>query len=208
MVGRTVGIIYAEFAQGDRSLRSVFRQKTPFDRIIYIDDGIESSIEKKGIEYHKSQKKLGFLHHLYTTVHQLEDEDIVVLMNGGDELAHDKVIGDLKTLYDEEGIWITYGGGMHYPAYIKNQMKEIPVTDILRKNSSAIDWKEGHMKSFYARVFKKINITHFLSEGVFVKDRLESLFMLPMLEISEEKGRFLFNTHYLYNSGLNCLYTK
>jgi len=140
MVRRIVAIIYAESKGGERTLRSLLRQNTPLDQIIYIDDGIESAIDKKSVDYHKSQKKLGFLHHLYTTVHQLADEEVVILINGGEELTDEKVVGTLKTLYDQEGVWITHGG------------------------------QEGLMKSFYAKVFKKLHITQFLSEGVFAKE--------------------------------------
>jgi acylphosphatase len=200
MVRKTVGIIYAASTQyGKRSLDSFLRQKTPLDRIIYIDDGIHSEIDREGIEYHKSQKKLGFLHHLYTTVHQLEDEEIVIPVKGGDELAHEKVVENLKAIYEDEEVWATYGGGMRYPDYRKNPMQEISLIELIRKTKMEEEWEEGHMKSFYAGVFKKINITQFLVDGVFVKEKIESLFMIPMLEICEEKGKFLSNIHYLYN---------
>jgi hypothetical protein len=80
IIGKVVGI-YVESEGGEIALPGLLRQKESLDRIIYIDDGVSSLIDMFGIDYQRSQKRLGFLHHLYTTVHQLEDEDMVILLN-------------------------------------------------------------------------------------------------------------------------------
>ena len=163
----------------ERTMQSIEMQSEKPDQVIHAPQGV------------------GCIHHLYVQVHQMEDADIVFLVKGGDALAHEGTIADLKSLYNQGQALATYGGVVEYPSFQRRVSQKIDILDILRGSIEGDIWETQHCITFYAGLFKKIPLSHFLCDGKFSQSGPESLLMPKILSLAEEKAIFLDTVQYI-----------
>ncbi|MDE3047842.1 MAG: glycosyltransferase family 2 protein, partial [Verrucomicrobiota bacterium] len=190
IVGRNNG------ASVEKTLHSVFSQVYDNYRLVYIEDcSDEGSFEVARDAIYASEyltqvtlvhneEKLGLLANIYRAVKACPDDEIVVILDGEDFLAHEWVLQRLNAYYEDPNIWITLAQGIDYPSYQLAPMCEI-------KEGRQLQRLQFHLKSFYAALFKKVRDTDFVYGGTFLPVSAELAYMAPMLEMGKDHYQFI-----------------
>lgn len=198
-----------------RNLNSVFSQKYKNYRVIYIDDcspdktgelveSYTNFLEKKDIvKLIKNKERKGALENLYNAIHSCEPDEIIVTLDGDDWFANENVLTYLNNIYQDPGIWITYGQFVYYPSNSPGWAQETPGHIIAQNSYRENAWRTTHLRTFYAGLFHKIKREDFLHEGKFFPMAWDLAFMFPMMEMAGTKSKFISQVLYIYNFATN-----
>jgi hypothetical protein len=145
----------------------------------------------------RNEERLGHTANLYRAVQSCLDDEIVVVMDGEDRLAHEWVLQKLNQYYADPDLWMTYGQCLDYPSFRSGRSQ--PISEAL--------WKEKgfrgaaappfHLKTFYAALFKRIGEGDLAYQGQFMPASGELSYMIPLLEMAEDHFQFLPEVLYL-----------
>jgi glycosyltransferase involved in cell wall biosynthesis len=196
-----------------RNLSSVLAQNYRNFRVIYIDDCstdrtgelVEKVIADRNagnlVSLIRNPARIGALGNLYNTIHNCDDDEIVILLDGDDWLAHDGVLAKINEAYADPDCWMTYGQYLSWPdnmlGYSREIATEIIDTNTFREN----EWCSSHLRSFYAWLFKLIKLEDLISpEGTFYDMAWDQAVMFPLLEMSGHRAKFISDVLYIYNA--------
>lgn len=201
----------------EKNLRSIFEQRYDNFRILYIDDASTDGTLEQVVAFTKEQgqehrlqvwhneSNRGAVENIYRAVHSCEEREIVVLCDGDDWLAHDKVLQKLNEKYANPSVWATYGSYIEYPSYtytVGNFAQPLP-SAILKKHSirefTKKHWYLSHMHTFYAGLFKKIQLKDLLKEGKYFDATYDVAFMIPLVEMAQDHVHYMKEILYIYN---------
>lgn len=180
----------------EKTLSSVFSQAYENFRLVYIDDfsddgsydvardAIYASEYLTQVTLVRNEDRLGTLANVYRAVQALPDEEIVVVLDGEDWLAHEWVLQKLNAYYDDPSLWISLAQGIDYPTYQLAPACEFNGGRQLQK-------VESHLRSFYAGLFKKVRESDFVYSGTFLPAAAELAYMMPMLEMAKDHFQFI-----------------
>jgi glycosyltransferase involved in cell wall biosynthesis len=195
-----------------RNLSSVLDQHYESFRVIYIDDcssdGTGELVEKfiadrnSGNLIHliRNPLRLGALHNLYNTIHTCPDDEIVILLDGDDWLAHNAVLKKINDVYADTNCWMTYGQYQSWPDQRIGYSREIASETIDNNTFRGNEWCSSHLRSFYAWLFKSIRIEDLISPWrTFYHMAWDQAIMFPMLEMSGHRAKFISEVLYIYN---------
>lgn len=183
VVGRNNG------AYIEKTLSSVFSQTYEHVRLIYVDDAsddgsfdvakdiVQTSNHLDHVTLVRNEEPLGDLASIRRAALLCSDEEIIVLLDGEDWLAHEWVLQRLNIYYDDPNLWMSLSQGVEFPNY-----QPAPVPDLQGEVQEKME--QVHLKSFYASLFKK------LPDWVFA-DHCEISYMAPMLEIAQDHSLFI-----------------
>ncbi len=145
----------------------------------------------------RNEIRLGQLANLVRAVEACKDDEILVVLNGEDWLAHEWVLSTLNEYYADPDLWLTYGQYCEFPLYKKGVARGYRKSDWngLREAPFAA----GHLKTFYAGLFRKIATDDLAQHGTFFPAAFDLAFMLPMLEMAKEHFQFLPQVLYVAN---------
>ncbi len=202
------------------NLSSIFNQTYKCYRIIYIDDNssdqtgdlVKKYILKHGFQTKtiliKNKSQHGALENIYNAIHKhCKDNDIIVIVDGDDWLAHPNVLSYLNKIYSDPNVWMTYGQAICYPRDTIHNACQIP-TKIIKKNSfRKCDWVKtlksywpaDHLRTFYTWLFKKIKKEDLQHENKFFTAATDVAAMVPMLEMAGTHSKFISDILYVYN---------
>jgi glycosyltransferase involved in cell wall biosynthesis len=196
----------------ERNLRSVFEQKYDNYRIIYVDDcstdateqKARAFIEKSGkssrVQFIRNTTNLGAMANLYYTIHSCLDDEIVVTLDGDDWFSHDKVLFRLNQIYADSDVWLTYGSHIEYPSYQRSGWAKLLPPKVVKENKFRQHrWCTSQLRTFYAGLFKKVQLQDLLYEGEFYKTTYDLACMFPMLEMAGFHSRYVKDILYVYN---------
>ena len=193
----------------EKNLRSVLEQNYDNFRIIYVDDASNDGMSEKvgewatkdkRIQYVRNSMNLGPMANLYHGVHQCQDHEIVVILDGDDWLAHDRVLSRVNEIYANPDTWVTYGSYIYYPSYKKGECsKLIPQEVISKKQLRGYPWSSSHLRTFYAGLFKQIKLQDFLLDGKFYPAACDYASMIPLLEMAGPHSHFVNEILYVNN---------
>lgn len=151
-----------------------------------------------------NSERKGSLRNIYEIVHSLPDETVVALLDGDDTLGFNEdgssdttVLACISNMYADKDVWMTYG------QYINSNDKTLGlcchIPDWVYEGNCfrKFCFVSSHLKTFYAGLFKKINVDDLKYEGEFFKAAGDLAFMFPLLEMSA-KGHFRFVEKILY----------
>lgn len=187
----------------ERMLESVFAQQYDDYRLIYIDDAstdgsyelardtIYTSLQSKKVTLIKNERSLGLLANWVRAIQSCQDDEIVVLLNGEDALAHEWVFATLNRYYVDPDLWLTYGQYLEFPTFQLGLSRPYKTNEIDRLREAP--FVASHLKTFYAGLFRKIKETE-----VSLAEAPDLAIMLPMLEMA--RGHFQFIPDVLYLS--------
>lgn len=194
----------------ERNVRSALDQKYPNFRVVFVDDASTDATGNiaKGIAHgsdrftyvrNKAQKKA--MANIYEAIHSFKDEEIVVLLDGDDWLAHDRVLTRLNEVYADPSVWVTYGSYVEYPSYRKGDCsRRVPSEWIEKGQLRSHPFLMSHLKTFRAGLFKKIGLQKFLFEGAFLPASSDLAFMTAMIEMAgTQHSRYVRDILYIYN---------
>jgi glycosyltransferase involved in cell wall biosynthesis len=196
----------------EENLRSVFEQNYDNYRVIYIDDAstdgmdlkvknfIAESKKQNRVQFLRNEKNLGAMANLFHIIHSCKNDEIVIILDGDDWLAHENVLSKLNEIYADSSVWISYGSYVEYPSFAKGSCARlIPKKVIQKKTYRQHQWSTSHLRTFYAGLFKKIDLKDFLYEGRFLESTWDMAAMFPMLEMAGKHARFVKDVLYVYN---------
>ena len=203
IIGRNNG------AAVEKTLQSAFSQKYEEMRIIYIDDASsDGSFEHaRDLIYDsgllcqvtlvKNEEPLGHAANLFRAVQSCRDDEIVVVLNGEDRLAHEWVLQRLNQYYADPDLWLTYGQYRDYPSFQLGQSRPFSEAQWKEKGIRGIPFASFHLKTFYAALFKTIREEDLLYQGQFMPAAADLAYMIPLLEMAKDHFQFLPEILYL-----------
>lgn len=191
----------------EKTLSSVFFQTYENFRLVYIDDASDDGsfdVARDAIygsEYLTrvtlvhNEERLGSLANIYRAVQACPDDEIIVILDGEDWLAHEWVLQRLNAYYDDPNLWISLAQGIHYPSYRLASFQELEAREeiIIRAlgEGRGLQRMGSHLKSFYAGLFKKVKESDFIYSGSFLPTCAELAYMTPMLEMGTDHFHFI-----------------
>lgn len=184
---------YNNGASVDKTIRSVLSQLYENFRVIYIDDGsndgsfdhardlIYDSGQGHKVHLIQNPKPLGLTANLLRAIESCDDNEIVIIVDGEDFLAHEWVLQKLNQYYANADLWMTFGSSMHFPEFTTVPNIPLPSTDFRKTD---LGNRTFHLKTFYAALFKKIEKSDLIYHGEFMPDTMDLAYMIPLLEMA------------------------
>lgn len=196
----------------ERNLDSVFSQTYSHWRMIYINDFshdgtgelAQSYINARGMQdkvlLFNNKRRRGHLANQYNAIGMCAKDEIIVVVDGDDWLAHTHVLEYLNALYQDPTIWMTYGQFWYLKRNTKGVCRPIAHSVIeangIREYPS---WVLSHLRTFYAGLFQLIKLEDLLYEGNFLPMCADISTMYPMFEMAAERAHFIPDIMYVYN---------
>jgi glycosyltransferase involved in cell wall biosynthesis len=126
----------------------------------------------------------------------IDDNDIIVEVDGDDWLPDSKVFSRVADLYSDDSVWIANGkfryvnGGIGFASPPRN------ISTIRQETFTA-----SHLRTWRAFLWRKIEVNDLKDEnGVYWKTAGDLAFMFPMIEMAgDEHYRFMNDVNYIYN---------
>lgn len=140
------------------------------------------------------------LHNLWNKIHELQDNIVVITLDGDDQFAHQDVLARVAQEYQDDSVWLTYGQFKHYPSGRAGLCSVVPGKVVEKNRFRNYRWVASHLRSFKAALFKRIP----LDDLLYGNDQLypvtwDQAFMFPLLEMaSENHFRYIPDVLYLY----------
>lgn len=189
----------------ERNLASALNQNYSNFHIIYIDDCSTDNNQRlikeyltkndahERVNFIKNQQRNLKLANLYQIIHTLNDEDIVIELDGDDYLAHPNVLKIINQYYDRHKALIIYANYENQPKDLEQKLRLqhfsyntpyiVKKLNLFRK----YPWIYSGLRTYHAGLFKKINKEDLLCkippfEGKFFPVSHDLAMMYPMLE--------------------------
>ena len=151
----------------------------------------------------KNKEKSHALGNIVKTINKIEceDEDVVVILDGDDWLASSYSLDTLANVYDEENCLMTYGSYVYNPSGIRGVEPSQYPDRVVEENSFREDtWRASHLRSFKHEVWKGLKDNDLKDkQGNYYKMAYDQAIMLPLLEISGRRAKYVEETLYVYN---------
>jgi len=202
---------YAEW-----SLLSALNQDYPAEnmRIIIINDCsrdatqqvLESTIAQhpkkdRVLLINNTERKGALANHYFANHELIQDDEVVINLDGDDALAHNDVLTFYDKIYSNEThpIWMTYG-----------QYKELstdaigfckPMPDVVVRNNLFRKHQDtaSHPRTYYSWLYKKIQKEHLMLKGKFFDMCADMATSIPMMEMARNHFLFIPDVLYIYN---------
>lgn len=207
---------YNNVAYCERNLNSIFEQRYHSWRMVYIDDAstdgtgerVRRIIDEKGqgdrVQLVINRENRGAMANLYHAIHACPDDDIILTVDGDDWLGHEHVMATVAEQYRSARAWMTYGQFIYYPSFMHGFCSPLPRGAFVRRRGQTglrkAAWIASHLRTFYAGLFKRIRPDDLMLDGEFARVSWDVAMMLPMLEMAQERARFVPSVLYVYNS--------
>jgi len=130
------------------------------------------------------------------------DEDIIFVLDGDDWLSSSSVLDVLEHAYSSDSeLLLTYGSYIEHPSALRGPEPSEYPKDVIRNNTFRKDmWRASHPKTFKYKLWKGIDQKDFLDvDGEFFKTSYDQALMLPLLEMAQERIKFIPELLYVYN---------
>lgn len=194
-----------------KNLDSMLSQKYKNFRIIYIDDAstdgtadaVEQYLKIKDTEHRvtfiRNKERVGALANIYNAFSMCKPEEIIVMADGDDWLAHDKVLFYLNSTYHDTDVWMTYGQFRWWPGNQMGFANELPYEIIEKNQIRSHQWSATHLRTCYAWLAQKIEKKSLLWNGQFYQMAWDLALMFPMQEMAGFHSRYIPAVLYTYN---------
>jgi glycosyltransferase involved in cell wall biosynthesis len=129
------------------------------------------------------------------------NNSIIVSVDGDDWFKHKNVLNKLNEVYNSGDVWMTYGSYEEYPYRdVSFHYREYPKNIIDMNYFREYDWLGSHLRTFRRDLILKINESDLkCTDGEWLTTTGDQAIMLPMLEMSRNKSRFISEVLYVYN---------
>lgn len=199
----------------EKNLVSIFNQKYPYYRVIYLDDNsldntnslvrnIVSKYNKWDIfSLYRQRVRFYASGNRYFAYHLCEDDEILVMLDGDDWFSSPNVLNRLSIEY-RKGTLVTYGS---FRFYENNRLssgiygnESFPNEVLKNKTFRHYRWTSQHLRTGYAKLFKQIKITDLMDlENNFLRCCTDLAEMMPVLEMASPKITMIPEPLYIYN---------
>lgn len=153
----------------------------------------KASVEaQKGPEWQHTYVEAGGQHppkpaveNFYEVTQDCQPGDVIVMLDGDDWLAHDRVLARIAKEYEDPDVWMTYGSFVFADG---RPGSAAPVVGPPR----AAPFTATHLKTFRAKLFHHADIEHSTLAW-------DLAVMFPLLELAGTHARFIPDVLYTYN---------
>jgi hypothetical protein len=197
----------------DNCIKSIINQDYENYECVICDDisndgtyerAIESLGESKKVRVLKNKEKKFALKNIYDAVKATNPsgDDVIVVLDGDDWFSTDHVLSNLSKYYQESKCWMTYGSFMEFPSgRIGIESTDYP-DNVIENNSYRKDrWRASHLKTFKYFLWERVKKEDLLDDdGEFYEMTYDQAMMLPMLEMSGPKAKYIKEINYIYNT--------
>lgn len=137
------------------------------------------------------------LENLSRAVHSLPPDTIVLSVDGDDWLSNPRAAEIVNRAY-AAGAWMTWG---QYELHDQGRRKIGHCRDAAnRRNCRREPYYASHLKTFRAGLFQQIDPAYLKDRhGVWLQECCDMAFMLPMLEMADDRGVFIPEVLYGYH---------
>jgi hypothetical protein len=191
LIERPIAVIVSAKESGpfiERVIRSILSQRYPNFRLFYVDDAstdgsfalaqeLLSSAHERPIALVQNRSPLGLSANLLRVVETCDDGEIIVLLRGEEELAHEWALQEINNAYADPEVWMTYGAALRFPDYAPI----LPSTSPLALRSPTPRAFPPPL-TFYARLFKQIAPADLTFAGEYADS--DAPFLLPLFEMA------------------------
>jgi glycosyltransferase involved in cell wall biosynthesis len=85
------------------------------------------------------------------------DDDVIVLVDGDDYLAHENVLKTLADIYQRRDCWLTYGSFRRTDRTEKDAVcREYSRRTVAKARYRKVDWRASHLKTFLYKLWRRI----------------------------------------------------
>ena len=178
--------------------------------IIYIDDCsldgtadlVEALLDKYNLQDKvtliRNKRRCGAARNIYYAIHNFcDDDDIVVILDGDDWFAHERVLSVINDVYAKHDVWLTYGDWRD----ARGQGGYNPIGEevIKKRTFRQHPFVYSHPKTYYAWLYKLINLQDLLYEGKFFPVAQDVAQMFPLIEMCGKRFKFIPQVLYVWN---------
>lgn len=196
----------------ERCIRSCVEQDYDNFEVIVLDDistdGTFEICERLKNEYGKilkikqnSEKIYSQVRNILTLTEESRPNSVVLSVDGDDWLKDNQVLKKLESVYRNGDVWMTYGRYEEYPnGNAPSEYHAYPSNIIASNSFREYNWVASHLRTYKRELFLMIDQNDFkLMNGEWLDVTGDQAFMLPMLEMSGNKSRFVEEVLYVYN---------
>lgn len=129
----------------------------------------------------------------------LDDDDVCITVDGDDWLPDPGVFSRIAKVYEDPGVWLTWGNFRFWPRGDNRVSCAQPCDDVTTCRS--IPWQFSHLRTFRTFLWRRIKPADLRDvDGSYVASAGDLAFMLPMLEMcGNEHAKYLPQVNYIYN---------
>jgi glycosyltransferase involved in cell wall biosynthesis len=197
----------------EKNVSSIVTQNYKNLKVVYTDDcssdgtadKVENFLKSNNIdvdfELIKNKRRLGAMCNLYNMIHACNDDDVIITLDGDDWFAHENVCEKINSIYSNPDVWFTWGSYLNYPNNQRGCSAPIPRNVIDLNIYRHHPWCTSHLRTFYAKLFKKIKKEDFYDpSGKFLDVAWDLSFYIPFVEMGGHHGRYIHDVLYMYNN--------
>lgn len=195
-----------------QNLESVCNQTYPHFKVVYVNDCSNDNTKlfvQTFIKERKLERKIklinnldrkGALANIYKVVQQCKPRQVVVTCDGDDFFASPKVLERVAQEYQDKNVWMTYGDFRTTRENWGSCCREISTDVALSNTFRKHEWVASHLRTFYAKLFQKIDKQDLLYKGKFFPMTWDMAMMFPMMEMAAfGHFRYIRDILYIYN---------
>ena len=156
------------------------------------------------LKIYQNEKRLPQIANMVLLTKLASPNSIVVSIDGDDWLPHDKILQELDNVYSSD-VWLTYGTYKEYTGFASYRSVShiyMAYPDEVIKSNSFRDyrWLASHLRTYRKELFLKIDESDFKREdGEWLDTAGDRAFMIPMLEMTGSRSRYIEDVMYVYN---------
>ena len=132
-----------------------------------------------------------------------DNDDVIVLLDGDDWLSTQNSLHQLNQYYQDSSCFMTFGSFARHPdGNIGPESSEYP-SHIVESSSFRKDkWRASHLKTFKMFLWNKLNKNDLKdNHGNFYESCYDQAIMLPLLEMSQNRIKYIPQILCIYNVG-------
>ena len=158
---------------------------------VYVQDFVTENNMWSKVKFVRNNQNLGALQNQYEEIMSCDDNDIIVIVDGDDGIAHKDVFKFLNNVYSDPKIWLTYGQYRELHSCNIGFCCPMPY-DVVRNNAfRGYSNIPSHLRTCRAWLFKKIQKEHLMLDGKFLRMTGDMATWIPMIEMAS-CGHFKF----------------
>ncbi len=130
----------------------------------------------------------------------IEDEDIIILLDGDDWFSTSKALLALNSAYEQDCL-MTYGSYVLYPFGVLGPEPSKYPEDVIKDNLYREDrWRASHLRTFKYHLWKNVSTKDLKDQnGEFYTMAYDQAIMLPLLEMARERAKYIDSVLHVYN---------
>jgi hypothetical protein len=197
----------------DRTIRSIRDQEYKNYECVIIDDistdGTWNKIQdqklgKKFITIKNNVKKYA-LRNIHDALEKIQSDpqDVVVLLDGDDWFSNEHTLSTLNKYYQSDNCFMTFGSFVRFPdGHLGLESSEYSPEVVSSASFRQDDWRASHLKTYRMFLWDQLDKKDLQDEaGNFYESCYDQAIMLPLLEMSQDRIKYIPEILCVYNIG-------